>query len=445
MSKSDVLSTPRRPSARCAAAWLGVLALCAAGPALAQLRLPQINVPSVQRLPLPAVTETVNRVVAPQESRAATVRDLLRRYPDLIEADPAGHLMRSSELVWLSPAAQALQTALEQGFVVLREQNLPELEIRQLALRPPAGLGTAQAAERLRRLDAAATVDFNHLYLRSGQPPDADPYASQAPPGPSSRTDPTHRVGLVDGGVDRRHPAFAQARIETWGCSGQEHASAHGTAVASLLVGRDRGFAGLQPGAALYAADVYCDQPAGGSAEEVARALAWMVRERVPVINISLVGPPNALLEKATQVVTRRGHLIVAAVGNDGPAAPPLYPAAYAGVVGVSGITPARRALPEAAQGPQVMFTAPGAELAVARPGGGYGTARGTSYAAPIVAGLLADALPQAQPQAAAAALARLVGAAVDLGKPGRDVVFGHGLVGESARTPPDHVSEQRR
>ena len=48
----------------------------------------------------------------------------------------------------------------------------------------------------------------------------------------------------------------------------------------------------------------------------------------------------------------------MAAVGNDGPAAPPLYPAAYAGVVGVSGITPARRALPEAAQGPQVMFTA---------------------------------------------------------------------------------------
>ena len=176
MNPSDASSKPPRLRARCAAAWLGAWALCVAGPALAQLRLPQVNVPSLQRLPLPAVTEpvteTVNRLVAPQESRAATVRDLLRRHPDLLEADPAGQPMRRSELVWLSPSAAAVQAALDQGFVLLREQNLAELEIRQLVLRPPAGVGTAQAAERLRRLDAEARVDFNHLYLRSGQTPE---------------------------------------------------------------------------------------------------------------------------------------------------------------------------------------------------------------------------------------------------------------------------------
>ena len=86
-----------------------------------------------------------------------------------------------------------------------------------------------------------------------------------------------------------------------------------------------------------------------------------------------------------------------------GPAAPPLYPAAYAGVVGVTAVGAARRVLPEAAQGPQVMWSAPGADMAVARSGGGYGIARGTSFAAPLVAGLLATGLREPDPGAAAA------------------------------------------
>ena len=56
------------------------------------------------------------------------------------------------------------------------------------------------------------------------------------------------------------------------------------------------------------------------------------------MINVSLVGPRNALLERVVASLVSRGHLIVAAVGNDGPAAPPLYPAAYDGVVGVTAV-----------------------------------------------------------------------------------------------------------
>jgi subtilisin family serine protease len=81
----------------------------------------------------------------------------------------------------------------------------------------------------------------------------------------------------------------------------------------------------------------------------------------------------------------------------------------------------------------------------VAGAGGGYVAARGTSFAAPIVAGLLAQDLAQPDPQAAAAALARLEQGALDLGAPGRDDVFGFGLVGEAARTPPERVAARRR
>ena len=439
MRTADRSRARRRRRAACIAAWLGLAAALGAGPAGAQLRLPSVGAPGLPRLPTPALQETLQRAVPLQDVRPGAERDLLRRYPERIEPDPAGRPVRRGELIWLAPSPAALQAALAQGFAVLREQELPELGLRQVVLRVPPGETLAAAAGRLRAIEPDAELDFNHLYLPGG-----DPVGSEAAAAAPARAAP-RRVGLIDGGVDRSHAAFAQARILGFGCAGRDLPGAHGTAVASLLVGRDGAFAGLQPGAELYAADVYCDQPDGGAAEHVAGALAWMVRERVPVINISLVGPANVLLERALRAAMRQGHLLVAAVGNDGPAAPALYPASYPGVVGVTGVTPARRALPEAAQGAQVTLSAPGSELAVARPGGGYVVARGTSFAAPIVAGLLAETLTQPDAQAAAAALARLERAGIDLGGAGRDDVYGHGLVGEAARTPPDRVAARRR
>jgi len=423
------------------AAGLGLLAWLPCAPAAAQLRLPSVGgVTGGDRLPQLRVQETVQRLVPMQEIRLDTQRELLRRHPDRLETDPAGFPVRRGELIWIEPSAAAVQAAAAQGFSVLREQVLAELGLRQVILRAPGGVSLADAALRLRAIEPDAAVDFNHLYLHSGDMNGASTGAASAPV-PATRQ---RRVGLIDGGVDRRHPAFAQARIQGWGCHGKELASAHGTAVASLLVGRDGVFNGLQPQAELFAADVYCDEPDGGAAEDVASALAWMVRERVPVINVSLVGPSNVLLDKAVQAVLRRGHLVVAAVGNDGPAAPPLYPASYAGVVGVTGVTPKRRVLPEAARGPQVVLCAPGADVAAARAGGGYVSARGTSFAAPIVAGLLAEALGEPNAQSAAAALLSLERSAIDLGATGRDDVFGHGLVGEAARTAPERVAARR-
>jgi len=252
-------------------------------------------------------------------------------------------------------------------------------------------------------------------------------------------------VGLVDSGIDRHHASLRSANVQAWGCDGNDTPSPHGTAVASLLVGRDAAFSGAVPGAALYAADIYCGQPVGGAVENLALALAWMAREKVAVVNVSLVGPPNRVLQRAAAALNQRGHLVVAAVGNDGPAAPPLYPASYPGVVGVTGVTPSRRVLPEAAQGSQVMLAAPGSELAVARLGGGYVAARGTSFAAPLVAGLLAESLQVPDRDAAAAVLARLAETAQDLGAPGRDPVYGLGLVAERSRVAPERVQAATR
>jgi subtilisin family serine protease len=143
----------------------------------------------------------------------------------------------------------------------------------------------------------------------------------------------------------------------------------------------------------------------------------------VPVINISLVGPDNPLLARAVQAMIDRGHVLVAAVGNEGPAAPPLYPASYAGVIGVSGVDGRRHALPESGAGPQVAFCALGVV------GDGHDALRGTSFASPIVARRAARQLPAPHPGAAADVMRQLAGEAIDLGRPGRDTRYGYGLL----------------
>ncbi len=428
------------------AALLLSLATLLALPAHAQLRLPQL--PGVQRLP-GTINGVVDRVVQPLpellssttqlvDLRVTTVRDLLRRHPDVIEADPRGELIRRSELVLVSPSDAALAAAKALGLVTLRGEAWPELDLREVVLRVPPGLDTAETLAKLRAAQPDLQADFNHLYSRSGDVAPGRGTAAKPPTGPV-------RVGLIDGGVDRRHAALRGAGGGSFGCGNSPVPSEHGTAVASLLVGRDRGFAGAAQKAELYAADVYCDKPDGGSAEEVVRALAWMARERVAVINVSLVGPQNQLLERGVVALVKRGHLLVAAVGNDGPAAPPLYPATYVGVIGVTGVNPSRKVLPEAAQGPQVMWSAPGADMAVARHGGGYGIARGTSFAAPLVAGLLASELREPDPVAAAAAVEKLAAAAIDLGAPGRDPVYGRGLIAEDLRVVPEQLQARQK
>jgi subtilisin family serine protease len=232
----------------------------------------------------------------------------------------------------------------------------------------------------------------------------------------ASDADVSLRVGLIDGGVDVRDPAFAAWQMQQHGCEGTSPPDPHATAVAGRLVEGARG--------TLYAADLWCGDRVGRATLGLVDALAWMAREHVPVINISLVGPDNPVLARAIAAMVTRGHVLVAAVGNDGPAAPPLFPASYAGVIGVSGVDAKLRALPEAASGPQVDFAAPGVV------GSGRRALRGTSFAAPIVARLAAMRVHASVPGAGTQAQAALAAQARDLGAPGRDPRYGDGLLG---------------
>jgi hypothetical protein len=329
------------------------------------------------------------------------------------------------------------------GFKVRAQGVLAGLGIDSLTLGVPRGLSAAEALRRLRELDPAGQYDFNHLYQESGA---AGALATAAKASTAAVDGRGLRIGLVDGSVAPRTPVLARARLvqQTFAAGGPQ-ATAHATAVASLIAGAEGPFRGAAPGAALYVADVYGSTPTGGSAEAVARGLAWLAQAKVPVINISLVGPPNLLLKAAVDALIARGHLVVAAVGNDGPAAPPLYPAAWAGVVAVTGVDARRNVLPEAGRGSHVDFAAPGSDMAAAALGGGFVGVRGTSFAAPIAAGRLALLLTAPDRTGAARAVAALGDQAVDLGAAGPDPIYGRGLVGAEVRLDPGPLLARAR
>lgn len=404
------------------------LILAAAVAALASVADAQIHLPlTLPSAPLMPLTQSLDATTpraldTAREWRHRQISRLVKDNPRFVESDPNGEPIVRSELIAVGMSEDARARARDRGFVVDREASAAGVSL--MVLKVPAGTATASALRDLRAADPQGLYDFNHIYLGVGMAADAEPSsASPAPPGKAPDSHPRIRVGLLDTGVDPAHPAFRDSLIHPWGCGERRIPAVHGTAVASLLVAHG--------GADLFAADVYCDSPAGGAVDAIVAALGWLSTQPIAVINVSLVGPRNALLEQVVRTLLARGYLIVAAVGNDGPAAPPLYPAAYAGVVGVTAVDAHRHVLLEAERGPQVMFAAQGADLKAASLDHGYTDVRGTSFAAPTVATLLAALSNVPDRRAADAAIDTLARSAIHLGSPGRDLTYGFGVVGE--------------
>lgn len=363
------------------------------------------------------------------DQRQARLREIIRRNERTLEAGPGGAPVRRSEVLAAGLSAAELNAAKAAGFVVIREQAIEGADLDVVVLSPPKGQTLKTAVAVMRALAPDAGVDFNTVYEPAGGPLQAEGLARAASPLPA--VSPGVVIGVIDGGV-AAHPALANARIEQRGFAGGVNGTGHGTAVASLLVGAAPGFAGAAQGADLLVADVYGGSVANGSAEAVARAIGWLVSRHARVINISLVGPPNVILKAAVDSARAHGVVVVAAVGNDGPAAPPQYPASYAGVVAVTGVDGHDRALFEAGRASHVDFAAPGADMAAAIRGGGFTTVRGTSFAAPLVAARLA-----AYPKDA------MIGVGAEA-RPGHGAV-GYGVVCEACRNDPRHLAKKGR
>ncbi len=356
-------------------------------------------------------------------ARRDRLRALIHDNRAVLDRDGDGNPIRRDEILATALSPATLAKAEQQGFSVKRRETVEALGLDIVVLAPPKNMPARDAIDRLHALDPQADFALNHVY----EPAFAalQPTAGGSAGGSAGEAS----MGLIDGGVGA-HPAFAGATVEQRGFAGAVKPSGHGTAVASLMVGRAGAFRGVAPGGALLAADVYGGSEANGSAEAIVQAMGWLASRGVHVINISLVGAPNPLLAAGIRVLQSKGVLVVAAVGNDGPAAPPQYPASYPGVIAVTGVDARGKVLIEAGRARHLDFAAPGADMAGAVPGGRWETLRGTSFAAPLVAASLAM-IDKGDPRRA---LAELAAAAKPAPK------LGHGIVCGSCATPPRAV-----
>jgi subtilisin family serine protease len=144
---------------------------------------------------------------------------------------------------------------------------------------------------------------------------------------------------------------------------------------------------------------------------------------------MSLAGPANALLQRAVESAAAADVLMVAAAGNEGPRAGAVYPAAYPSVLAVTGVDRSRRAYRRAGQGEHIDISAPGVDVWTAASVSGARPRTGTSYAAPFVAAAAALWLARNAGARPDAVVASLTSTAEDLGDPGKDKVFGWGLL----------------
>jgi hypothetical protein len=378
------------------------------------------------------VTRTIDDVRRTTDTLGNTLQQTVRdavgrpRQDNLFGQDLNGARIVRDEVLALAPSDAGLAAARALGFEVSRDDRVPVMDMRMVTLRAPRGMTADQALSVLRGADPGGTYDYNHVYNPSGETVVTGAESTVTNAVSSGGT-----IGLVDSGIDLDHPALHGARIVTADVFGSEIAPAteHGTAIAALLVGDSGSYRGVMPGASLYAADIYGGMAAGGSADALVRGLAWVASKGVAVINVSLAGPPNRLVEAAVRALVARGYIIVAAVGNDGPATHVAYPAAYEGVIAVTSVDSERAIQVDANRGPQIAFAAFGVKVKAADLKKSYTAVTGTSFAAPLVAARFAREMARPDTADAARVSRLLESQAEDLGAPGRDPVFGYGYL----------------
>lgn len=397
-----------------------IAGLALAAPAAAQLGLPPVGLPSVGVV-VDRVTRGLDDTLEPVTStardlagrRLERIDELVRRHRDLIERDLLGAPARRGELLLVDPTPEQLAEADAAGFRPIASEVIDGLDLTIARLAVPAGVSLATAEKRLERILPGAEIGADLLHFQSGGALPVLAAAVAAPAGTITDTP----VGVIDGAPG----SAVQVRATRGFARGAPLASNHGSAVVSLLA--------LAGARRVMVADIYGVDPAGGNALALARGLGWLVGQGAKVVTISLVGPASPVVARAVAAAQARGVAVVAAVGNDGPAAPPSFPASYPGVIAVTAVDGRNRALIEAGRALHLDYAAPGADMLAADARGRWVRVRGTSYAAPLVAARVA-----ANWGTRPVVKSRLDREARDLGAKGPDRAFGRGLLCETCR-----------
>ncbi|HKU03418.1 MAG TPA: S8 family serine peptidase [Arthrobacter sp.] len=281
------------------------------------------------------------------------------------------------------------------------------------------------------------------------------------------------KVAVIDSGIDAQHPDLKGAVAGGYDASGSGQPDGqksvgskpeHGTLVATMLAGRGHqpasaspspspgpavppdGIMGVAPEAQLLSVSTWLGSanPSGKSdQDQIPEAVRWAVDNGAKVINISLGSTtpqwPQSW-DAAFLYAEQKDVVIVAAAGNRiGGNTQVGAPATIPGVLTVAGLDRKNLASVDASsQGISIGVAAPAENLLGGLPGGGYAEWAGTSGSTPIVAGVAALIRSKWPDMSAEQVINRIVSTAKDAGAPGKDPLYGYGILNAEAALKAD-------
>lgn len=275
------------------------------------------------------------------------------------------------------------------------------------------------------------------------------------------------KIAVIDTGVDGTHPDLEGAvgkgtDVSGVGSSnGQEGLGAeppHGTMVASVSAGRGHGSSsstgvggntgviGVAPEAEILPVSTWLGTERSdvrSTDEQIPDAVRWAVDNGADIINMSVGSPQQTWPESwdsAFEYAEEKDVLIIAAAGNRGNGITQVgAPATIPSVLTVGGVGRNGQAGEESSsQGISIAVSAPSEDLVGAVPGDGYREWTGTSAAAPIVAGTAALIMEKYPDLSAQEVAYRITASAQDAGVPGRDPLYGYGILDVNAAVTED-------
>lgn len=240
-------------------------------------------------------------------------------------------------------------------------------------------------------------------------------------------------IAVIDSAVDANHPALRGADVTLADAFTDSIPLPHnhGTAITGIIAARGD-MTGVAPDAKIIGVRAFApelpDTPPVTTSTTLARAVDLGFEQGARVFNMSFAGPRDPLLIAMIDAADARGAIFVAAAGNNGPDAPPAFPAAYEKVIAITATDEGDQLYAHANRGDYVTVAAPGVDILVPVAAEGFDYMSGTSFAAAHVSGIIALLMERHPGLTAADARRAMVDAARDLGDKGRDQNFGAGL-----------------
>jgi len=244
------------------------------------------------------------------------------------------------------------------------------------------------------------------------------------------------KVAVLDTGISK-HDDIHVAGVVSFASYTKSYSddNGHGTHVAGIIGAKnnDIGIVGVAPDASLFAVKVL-DSDGTGYLSDIISGIDWSIKNHMDIINLSFgTKEKSVALKQIVDEAYNKGILVVAAAGNGGNTSGTgdtvQFPAKYHSVIAVGAVDHKNQRGTFSATGAGLEVVAPGVNVLSFYLNNEYAYMSGTSMAAPFVSGTLA-LLKQANPRLSNIQLREILdNQAIDLGKKGKDYLYGYGLI----------------